>query len=131
VAKVAETRPAPEPAPKAGADGNAVASTISTWASAWERKDMKAYFDAYAADFQTPKDMSRKDWEAERTRNIVGKDGKISVQIRELQTTVNGDSATAKFRQFYKAPHLNNSTTKTLTLVRVGGRWLIKKENAS
>ncbi|WP_309268746.1 tetratricopeptide repeat protein [Azonexus sp.] len=131
-AKPAEVKPTPEPvpAPIAGAAGDDIAHAINAWASAWERKDMKAYLGAYAADFRTPKGISRKDWEAERTKRITGKGGKISVKIEDLQTTINGDSATAKFRQHYTAPGLSSSATKTMTLARTGNRWLIKEENA-
>ena len=135
-AKLAEARPAPaaEPSPtapvKADAATDDVAKAISAWANAWQRKDMKAYLGAYAADFRTPKGISRKDWEAERTKRIAGKGGKISVTVDAPQVTFNGDSATAKFRQHYKAPGLSSSTTKTMVLVRSGNRWLIKEENA-
>lgn len=130
--KAAETKPTPEPvpAPKADTAGDDIARAINAWASAWERKDMKAYLDAYAADFRTPKGISRKSWEAERTKRIAGKGGKISVKIEDLRTTVNGDSATVKFRQHYKAPGLNSTATKTMALARTGNRWLIKEENA-
>ncbi len=130
--RAVEAKPAPEPAPAAKADAASedIARAINAWANAWERKDMKAYLAAYAADFRTPKGVSRKDWEAERTKRIAGKGGKISVEISDLQATVNGDTATAKFRQYYKAPGLNSSATKTMTLVRTGNRWLIKEENA-
>lgn len=130
--KAIETKPTPEPvpAPKADTAGDDIARAINAWASAWERKDMKAYLDAYAADFRTPKGISRKSWEAERTKRITGKGGKISVKIEDLRTTVNGDSATVKFRQHYKAPGLNSTATKTMALARTGNRWLIKEENA-
>jgi len=122
--------PASTPAPIADAPNGDIARAINAWASAWEKKDMAAYLSAYAADFRPPKGMSRKDWEAERTRRIAGKGGKITVRIEELQTAVDGDSATVKFRQHYKAPGLSSSATKTMTLVRNNGRWLIKEENA-
>ena len=61
---------------------------------------------------------------------IAGKPGKISVTYDEPQIAINGDRATAKFRQHYKAPGLSSSTTKTLIFVRAGGKWLIKDENA-
>lgn len=130
--KVAEAKPAaePAPAPKADAASDDVLKAITAWANAWERKDMKAYLGAYAADFKTPKGMSRKDWEAERTKRIAGKGGKISVQVDGPEVAINGDSATVKFRQHYKAPGLSSSASKTMILVRSGNRWLIKEENA-
>ncbi|MBI2276206.1 MAG: tetratricopeptide repeat protein [Dechloromonas sp.] len=137
-AKVAEAKPTPAPAPtaptpapaKSDAASEDVAKAVTAWASAWSRKDMKAYLAAYAADFNTPKGISRKAWEAEREDRIAGKPGKISVTIDEPQIAINGDKATAKFRQHYKAPGLSSSTTKTLVLVRSGNKWLIKEENA-
>jgi tetratricopeptide (TPR) repeat protein len=132
--KLVEAKPAPEPTPaptaKANAAGDDVLKAVNAWANAWERKDMKAYLGAYAADFKTPKGMPRKDWEAERSKRIAGKSGKISVQIDEPQVSVNGDSATVKFRQHYKAPGLSSSANKTMLLVRSGNRWLIKEETA-
>lgn len=121
-----------KPAPVAKADGasDEVAKAVVAWASAWSRKDMKAYLGAYASDFETPKGMSRKAWEDEREQRIAGKAGKISITVDEPQVTISGDRATAKFRQHYKAPGLSSSTTKTLIFVRAGGKWLIKDENA-
>ena len=135
-AKLAEAKPAAEPAPapaptaKANAAGDDVLKAVNAWANAWERKDMKAYLGAYAADFRTPKGISRKDWEAERTKRIAGKGGKISVQVEEPEVTVNGDTATVKIRQHYKAPGLSSSASKTMLLIRSGNRWLIKEETA-
>jgi len=136
-AKVAEAKPAtavtptPTPAP-AKADGASedVAKVISAWASAWSRKDVKSYLAAYASDFNTPKGMPRKAWEEERENRIAGKPGKISVTYDEPAISINGDTATAKFRQHYKAPGLTSSTNKTLVLVRAGSKWLIKEENS-
>ena len=107
-----------------------VAKAVKAWADAWSRKDMRAYLGAYASDFDTPKGMSRKAWEQEREQRIAGKGGKISVSVDNPVVTINGDKATAKFRQHYKATGLSSSTSKTLVLVRSGSKWLIKEENA-
>lgn len=129
--------PAPAPAPMPAAPATAaknpqqedVAKAVNAWAGAWSRKDMKGYLGAYASDFSTPRGVSRKDWEAERENRIAGKPGKISVVVDEPTVTIDGDRATAKFRQHYKAGSLDSSTTKTLVFVRSGGKWLIKEEN--
>ena len=125
---VAAAPAAPKPASNAASDD--VAKAINAWADAWSRKDMRAYLGAYASDFDTPKGMSRKAWEQEREQRIAGKGGKISVSVDNPQITINGDKATAKFRQHYKATGLSSSTSKTLILVRSGSKWLIKEENA-
>ncbi|MDE2441510.1 MAG: tetratricopeptide repeat protein [Betaproteobacteria bacterium] len=127
--------PAPTPAPAAtkpaaASSNDDVLKAVNAWADAWSRKDMKAYLGAYASDFDTPKGTSRKAWEQEREQRIAGKGGKISVTVDTPQITVNGDKATVKFRQHYKATGLSSSSTKTLVLVRSGSKWLIKEENA-
>ncbi|PKO91199.1 MAG: DUF4440 domain-containing protein [Betaproteobacteria bacterium HGW-Betaproteobacteria-10] len=125
--------PAPAPAPavkKADGASEDIAKTIAAWANAWSRKDVKAYLAAYASDFVTPKGMSRKAWEAQRESRIAGKSGSIAVSYDEPSITVNGNKATVQFRQHYKAPGLKTSTTKTMTLVRSGNKWLIKEENS-
>jgi tetratricopeptide (TPR) repeat protein len=125
--------PTPAPAPEkatASAASDDVAKAVVAWADAWSRKDMRAYLGAYASDFDTPKGMSRKAWEQEREKRIAGKGGKISVSIDTPQIVVNGDKATAKFRQRYQARGMDSTTTKTLALVRSGSKWLIKDEDA-
>jgi tetratricopeptide (TPR) repeat protein len=123
------TCPSPAPA-KAAAGSDDVVKAVSAWAEAWSRKDMRGYFNAYASNFDTPNGVSRKAWEKERQQRIAGKGGKISVTFDDPQVTINGDKATAKFRQHYNAPGLSSSTTKTLVFVRSGSKWLIKEENA-
>lgn len=128
-AKAAPVTPPPAPAKVDGASED-VAKAIAAWASAWSRKDVKSYLAAYSGDFNTPNGLTRKAWEKERDDRIAGKAGTISVTYDEPQIAINGDKATAKFRQHYKAPGLTSSTTKTLVMVRSGGKWLIKEENS-
>lgn len=125
----ADNRPPPAPATAFSVDDD-ITKALTAWAAAWSRKDMKGYFAAYASDFTPPKGMTRKAWEDEREHRIAGKGGKISVTIDTPQVAVNGNQATVKFRQHYKAPGISSSAAKTLILVRAGDKWLIKDENA-
>lgn len=130
--KIVEPKAA-APVAAAAPEGTAaddVSKTIANWANAWSRKDVKGYFAQYAADFKTPKGQSRKAWENERSDRISGKPGTISVSYDEPEISINGDRATAKFRQHYKSSGLSGTTTKTLVLVRTGNRWLIQEEIA-
>ena len=104
-----------------------IEQTVQAWAKAWASKDMKNYLAAYGKSFDPPKGLSRKAWEEERRDRIVGK-SHISVKISNLKTNVNGDTATAKFRQAYDADSLSTSSTKTLTLAKAGQKWYIVKE---
>lgn len=90
---------------------------------------MNAYLGAYGRDFDPPGNLSRQAWEEERRKRILGK-SRISVKLSELNVSVKGSAATAKFRQDYVANSLSASSRKTLELVKSGDRWLIVKEHS-
>jgi tetratricopeptide (TPR) repeat protein len=132
-----EAKPTPPPAPAIEAKpvvrdaaSDDVAKALATWANAWSRKDMKAYLATYSSDFNTPKGVSRSNWEKEREQRIGARPGKISVTYDEPSISINGDRATVRFKQHYKAPGMSSSSNKTLVFVRAGSKWLIKEENA-
>ena len=89
---------------------------------------MAAYLAAYAKDFDTPGQQSRKAWEEERRSRIVGK-SRINVKLSNLSVDVKGSKATAKFKQDYSADALNVSSRKRLDMARAGERWLIVRES--
>ncbi|MCR6479703.1 tetratricopeptide repeat protein [Variovorax sp. ZS18.2.2] len=131
-AKAPEAAPAPAPAPAAAAAAPAsaaeVESAVRGWASAWAGQDMDRYFAAYGSDFTPGGGQSRKGWEEDRRARIVGKSS-ISVNIENLVIKVDGQNATAKFRQIYRADNLNISSRKTLDMQRSGNQWHIRKES--
>ena len=122
--------PAPAPAAAAAADAStqAVTAAVQAWAAAWAAKDMKAYLGAYDKSFDPPGRQGRAAWEKEREARIVGK-SKISVKLSDINVSVQGDKATARFRQAYSADSLNVSSRKTLDLVHNNGRWTIVRES--
>ena len=123
--------PAPAPAAAPAAVSGAardVEAAVRAWATAWSAKDMGAYLGAYGKEFDPPGNLDRKAWEEERRSRIVGK-ARISVKLSELNIAVNGNRATARFRQAYSADSLNVSSRKTLELAKSGDRWVIVKES--
>jgi len=127
----APAKPAEAPKPaatKAAGDPNAeITNAIDLWAAAWSRKDVKAYLAAYARDFKTPAGESRSAWDAERQKRIT-KPGAIQVSYENLRITVDGDTATVKFRQHYKSASLKTSSNKTLLMGKRDGKWQILQE---
>jgi tetratricopeptide (TPR) repeat protein len=125
--------PAPAPAPAAVAAAASpaakdVEAAVRAWAAAWAAKDMGGYLGAYGKEFDPPGNQDRKAWEEERKARIVGK-SRIAVRLSDLEVSVNGSKATAKFRQAYSADALNISSRKTLDMVKAGERWVIVKES--
>lgn len=109
------------------ANGGDVAKTLNAWASAWSNKDVSAYLAHYAHDFQTPGGLSRSAWELERRQRIT-KPGVIQVSIEKLNVKFAGETAAATFRQNYRSASLKANSTKSVTLVRRDGKWLITHE---
>ena len=87
---------------------------------------MNGYFDAYTRNFSSGS-MSRSQWEADRKLKILSK-RTITVGINQMQITVNGDKASARFQQIYTSDNFKGNSRKTLELSKQGERWLITRE---
>jgi len=127
-ALAAKAEPAPVAAPAYSAAQGEVQSAIDAWAKAWSSKDVNGYLSAYGPDFSPPNGQNRKTWEAERRSRIEPRKS-ISVTISDLKVDVNGDKATAQFRQAYNSDSLNITSRKRLDLAKSGNRWLIVRES--
>lgn len=109
---------------------DAIASTIKQWAQAWSNKSTDSYLAYYGASFKPPKGMNRKAWEQQRKQRI-SKPSKISVEVSDLKIESYGNTATAKFKQAYRADGGTIHTKKTLLMKRDGDDWYIIEEIAS
>ena len=110
-------------------DNEQLMNTVNSWAKAWSDQDMQKYLSSYAKDFETGKNQSRSAWEEERRQRIEGKN-KINVRIENAKVTVDGNSATVKFKQHYTSDRLSSSSAKTLSFTKQNGKWLIKQERS-
>jgi tetratricopeptide (TPR) repeat protein len=125
----APVKPATPPAVNAAAGGEKeVEATVHAWADAWADKNMTTYLASYGPSFDPPGKQVRKAWEEDRRARIVGK-SRISVKLSNLTVAVQGNKATAKFKQDYSADALHVSSRKTLELAKEGERWVIVKES--
>lgn len=122
-----KTNTAETPAASTASVEQEVAKTVQSWVRAWSRKDVKAYLAYYANNFQTPKGVSRKAWETERTQRI-DRPGRIQVSAENVRISVSDRKATVKFRQHYASASFKSSANKTLVFVKSGNRWLIQQE---
>lgn len=120
--------PAPEPKPATAQAVAEIESAVKDWADAWEKQDMPRYLAAYSERFEPANRASFAQWKEARRVRIVGK-ADIAIALQNIQVSVNGDQATAKFRQNYVAGSLNTTTRKTLSLRNEGGHWRIVRES--
>lgn len=125
-AKTAVTPRAPEP--KSAAAASEVESAVNAWVAAWQKQDMQRYLNAYSEKFVPADGSSLEKWKEARRVRIAGKDN-ISVSLQNIRVSVDGDQATAKFRQRYVAGSLNSTTRKTLALRHEKGAWRIVRES--
>lgn len=124
---VVETKPI-EAKPAVDNHEQAVIDAVNAWADAWAAQNVDRYLGSYAKDFKTPGGESRKEWESTR-RDRVSRPAKISVNLQNIAVKMESQtSAKVTFRQVYKATGLDANSNKTLNLVKVGSRWLIKQE---
>ncbi|GHU30960.1 hypothetical protein AGMMS50256_18710 [Betaproteobacteria bacterium] len=106
-----------------------IQKTIAAWAAAWSGQDVKTYLAFYAPTFKTPNGASRENWEAERKERL-SRPQWIRVSYENLRITLDGNRATARFLQHYRASSFKESSDKTLVLTRSDNAWLILEENA-
>lgn len=122
-------KPTPAPATETSrGEEDAVETAVRAWAKAWSSKNMSSYLGAYSTSFTPPAGQSRSEWEADRKARIVPR-ARIGVDISNINITVNGNRATARFRQAYSSDTLNVTSRKTLDMIKTGNRWLIVRES--
>jgi len=122
--------PAEKPVPAKAAGPDPVA-TVRAWAKAWSAKDVEAYLAFYAKDFKVPGGESRAEWEKVRRQRLAAPKH-ISVQIDAPKVSLDPDGrASVTFRQSYRSDVVKSTGTKTLSLVKSDGRWMIEQERMS
>ena len=129
-AKPTATEPAPAKSSPAAASqaSNAVESAVTQWAKAWSARDVNAYLAAYASDYAAD-GMTRSNWEAQR-RERVSSQKSIDVQLSDMTIDLQGDTASATFRQAYRSDRFSSTVTKTLKLALQNGQWRIVGEDS-
>jgi len=126
----ASARTPSRPAPERVADprGEALAA-VEAWAQAWSGQNVEAYLSHYAADFEPAHGATRGAWEKRRRSRVSGPKF-VSVTIEAPQVALEGDAAArVTFVQLYRSDRFSDKTDKTLDLVKVRGRWLIRRES--
>lgn len=101
---------------------------VEAWRSAWAARDVTRYLAAYAADFLPADGTSHEAWMAQRKDRLRNARG-LRVQVEQLEVNVDGDRATARFLQHYRAGALDDQVRKRLVFVRGVDGWRIAEES--
>src|SRR5574343_400343 len=129
-ATLAASRPVPVMAAAPTTPEVDIKSRMTSWAAAWAARDYNSYAGFYAPTFTPDGGLSREDW-AQLRRSRIAARGDIQVDVQDLKVRMDGaDRAFADFRQVYRSNTYNDTTQKTLEMIRVKGKWLINRESS-
>ncbi len=84
----------------AGSCTEAVTERVNNWASAWRHKDYDNYMSMYANNFNPEPPLSYAAWKKQRKARL-SFNGKISLDVNNLNVTCDGSNAKAQFAQTY------------------------------
>lgn len=99
---------------------------INTWAEAWSAKRLGTYFTHYVDGFAGDM-VNAKAWQLSRKNKILHSK-QIKVSLSELKINNLESSVEVVFKQSYESGTYQDVGRKTLEMIKVKGRWLIKKE---
>jgi len=103
---------------------------VRAWVKAWGDRQVDDYLAFYAPSFEVPGVEDRTSWAAQR-RDSITRPAWIKVRADHLKTSVNGDTAEARFFQVYVvAPGTVELLKKTMRWVWNDGRWQIVREQS-
>jgi hypothetical protein len=103
---------------------------VRGWIKAWNDRQVDTYLAFYSSSFEVPGGHDRAAWASER-RESMTKPSWIKVRADNLKTSVNGDSAEARFFQVYVvAPGAVDLSNKTMRWIWADGRWQIAQEQS-
>ena len=99
---------------------------VNAWAEAWSAKRLGAYFTHYVDGFAGDM-VNAKAWQVSRKNKILHSK-QIKVSLSELKINNLESSVEVVFKQSYESGTYQDVGRKTLEMIKVKGRWLIKKE---
>ena len=79
---------------------DAVTARVNDWARSWSQKDYASYGQFYAPQFTPEPPLNLDEWANQRKARL-SINGKVNLDISNLQVTCDGDKATATFDQDY------------------------------
>lgn len=124
-----KTEAAAAPSSDAKKGEREVAQLIEKWETSWEKGRMDRYGSCYAPNFHA-QGKNLKAWVAYK-QDLSKRYKNIRVRTENLRVTVQGDRATATFKQLYSASNIKSSGLKRLDLVKINGEWKIARETIS
>ncbi|WFE67945.1 hypothetical protein P8S54_06845 [Thiomicrospira sp. R3] len=110
------------------ADKENVLAAVEAWRQAWSSQNVRAYLQAYHADFLPPQGQSLSAWRSARTR-IISSPRFIDVFVSDIQLfAIDDDNARVQFTQRYRSDRFQNEVVKVLLMTKSQTGWKIIQE---
>lgn len=106
-----------------------VRDALEAWREAWSKRDLDAYFAAYADDFDPGKRFTSTDAWRKYKRRVIGRQAGIGVTIEGLELVPLSDGTfKAGFVQHYRSPTYSSDDNKSIWFKLTEGSWKIARE---
>lgn len=106
-----------------------VMRTIDSWAKAWSTQNVEKYLTFYHQDFQLPRNISRKNWNAFRKKRLqIPRSISVIIKNPVLLTASDQNMAVIEFTQNYRSNTFRETSQKLLILKKTRNRWKIIRE---
>ena len=106
---------------------NEIRERVESWAAAWAAQNYDGYLSYYSGQFQPRDSLSLAEWKEQRRGRLLWREY-IIVELTNMKIEVDGNSANAKFVQYYKSNIYEGTGNKTLKLIQNNGQWFITQE---
>ena len=101
---------------------------LEKWRTSWEHIEFEPYIQMYSRSFKSG-NLDYDGW-IKRKETLFKKSGKLKIMVRNVMVSVEGNTAVAKFLQFYESDTLkNNIGQKELQFRKENNDWKILSES--
>lgn len=107
----------------------ALLELTESWAQAWSSREVEAYLNYYAEDYQPDPNTSHDQWRGNRDAALT-RSGEISVAVSEIDVQIEASIARVEFLQSYRSSNYSDSVRKTLVYSYADERWKIISETS-
>ncbi|MGI9317670.1 MAG: L,D-transpeptidase Cds6 family protein [bacterium] len=127
IAAVTPTAEAKQAAEQYAAQKQALIDQVKSWASAWSDRDVDRYLAHYSGNFVPRDNLALDEWKKQRYGRLRWREF-IIVKPSKYNISVDGNTASVEFDQYYKSERFEDTIRKTLRFRKETSGWLITRE---
>ena len=111
-----------------GSSTVAAIKAVNRWVWTWKSQNVNAYLGSYVKNYTPGRGLNHSQWKQQRAERLT-KPSFINIKLSSITAKrINNNVIELTFLQSYRANTYEDQTKKRLTMVRIGPKWLISKE---